>query len=389
MTSSVAPAKTFIHLEEDEAYACTSFAEWQLIVTQMENFETLKVEDIEPENRFCEICFEPFGPFDDGSPSEEPVQLLGCGHVFGHVCISHWLAQFMPQGKWWYYIKDSYLHSLSDRDFRSNEATKVCAAINHTDFDNVGILYHEDRQLRRDWRDILNWNTDYLEDLLPASMPWFGPELRDASCPKCRGEFLILRSGLMGVKVEAHLHFWDRLYEKLGISRSPKEEQSRNDLMRYVQMVQVQKMEIQPEDMRSFTLQAQVSAMRFALRRGNRALDSPQTYLNIAIFNLGCYGIHEGEYDAVSYETLGVPLWCYQVDRIERGLNPRMLPVVRHRNWNLVDYHREFYLEHRRQIFGPWRRTLFAEVGGDRDGIRWNWEMDRRSRWDPVKLRNG
>lgn len=190
--------------------------------------------------------------------------------------------------------------------------------------------------------------------------------------------FSIQRCGILGVMIEARVHFWDRLYEKLGICRSAKEERSRNDLLRYFQMVQVPPIVIKPEHMRSFTLHAQVSAMRFALRRGKRDLDSLQTYLRDAIFHLGCYGLHEYGYDAGSYEDRKVPLWCYQVDRIERGLSSIILAT----NWlhacdniddqeSLLEYSRAFNRELRQLVSGPWRRTLFAEAGGDRDGLRW------------------
>lgn len=59
-------------------------------------------------------------------------------------------------------------------------------------------------------------------------------------------------------------------------------------LLRYVQMVQVPRIEIKPEYIRSFTVQAQVSPMRFALRRGNQNPDPlPLNYRRNAIFNLG------------------------------------------------------------------------------------------------------
>ena len=188
----------------------------------------------------------------------------------------------------------------------------------------------------------------------------------------------------MGVRIEARLFFWDVVYHRLGLSRSAKEEECRTDLLRYVQMLQVSKSEteIKTQHMRPFTLQAQVSAMRFALRRGDRDLDPLQTSLRDGIFNLGCYGVYDGEYDAGSYEDREVPVWCYQVDRIERGLSPiinELLPVRLglHRilkdpqDYALVEQTLEFYQTLNQLRFGPWKRTLLAEVGGDRDGLRW------------------
>lgn len=125
--------------------------------------------------------------------------------------------------------------------------------------------------------------------------------------------------------------------------------------------------------MRSFTLKAQISALRFALRRGKRDLDPLQTYLRDAIFNLGCHGLNEGEYNSDSYENRKVPKWCYQIDRIERGLSPivkRENDLVNSTEENSteekdeVEYSMEFYRQLREQTMGPWRRALFTEVGG-------------------------
>ena len=167
---------------------------------------------------------------------------------------------------------------------------------------------------------------------------------------------LVVRSEMMGARIKARVLFWDDLYEKLGISRSAKEEQSRTDLLRYVEMVEQPSRTSTPKQMRRYTVQAQASAMRFALRRGNRDLDPLQTYLRDAIFNLGCYGLREGEYDAKSYENRRVPVWCYKIDRLERRQTTA-------RNWNTPSW--DFYRSLNNQISGPWRRKLFAEVGGD------------------------
>ncbi|MCJ1266474.1 hypothetical protein MMC22_006359 [Lobaria immixta] len=383
MESSAAPEPMFVHLDEDEAYAGTSATEWRLIAIQMENFKSLKVEDIEPEHRECEICLEPFGPSKDGKSSEEPIQLLSCGHVFGHACLFHWLAEFIPMGKWWNWDvpKDDF-----GRSFRENDEDEYHEAIIHTDVNDLSLAFQDDGRLRPDWRDYLNWHSDNYVDLMPMSLRPLS--IHEASCPKCRGHLYLVRSGVMVVKVKARLQFWDRLYEKLGLSRSAKEEQSRADLLRYVQMADVPGIEIEPEHMRPFTLQAQITAMRFALRRGHRDLDPLQTYLRDAIFNLGCYGLHEGEYYAISYEKRRIPFWCYMVDCIERGLSPLCGKVMTWEyafntmhmdeeslEWDGVEYSREIYQEWKQQISGPWRRTLFAEIGGDRSGLRWKCDL--------------
>lgn len=348
---------------------------------QTQCFTPVNVADLDPERRDCEICFEPLG----GGSEEQPVRLQSCGHVFGHVCIFHWLARSMPWGQWCdWAAEDAYFPYGSEQVFRAEDARQFQVAATHTTVDDLNIAFNqEDGQLRPDWRDYLNWISDDVKDLLPISASRFAPEVCRASCPKCRAGVSIPRSGVMGVRIEVYVRFWDRMYEKLGISRSTREEQCRTDLLRYVAMVSEPRIEIKPEHMRSWTLQAQVSAMRFALRRGTRDLDPLQTRLRDSIFNLGCYGLHEGDYHALSYETRPVPLWCFHVDRIERGLSPpttiapvKPQPQQQH-CWSRRDKYdwdlsREFHREWRTQVSGPSRRTLFAEVGGDRDGLRWN-----------------
>ena len=378
MESTSTRPELFVCLDEGEAYAGTSLSEWQSIIKQMENLMSLKIEDIESENRDCEICFEPYGP-------EQPIKLLACGHVFGHVCFFRWLTEFMPEGRWsdWE-ATDAYWPYDSEEDFRRYEADDFREAIMHTDVEDISIAFQDDGRLTPDWRDYLNWISEDDEDLLPMSGPTIEPDYSNdvchATCPKCRNEFSILRHRVEGIRIEARLRFWDLMYEKLGLSRSAKEEQSRNDLLRYVQMVQEPSTDVKPEQMRPFTLQAQASAMRFALRRGNRDLDPLQSDLRDAIFNLGCYGLHEGEYCAISYEKRRVPLWCYQVYRIERGLCPIVDPVI---EWSYeadgrrigipMDQHsKRFYLDLKQQVSGRWRRKLFAEIGGDRDDVRWD-----------------
>ena len=229
-----------------------------------------------------------------------------------------------------------------------------------TDVADADNVFQDDDELRSDWRDYLNWVSDDEIDIIPR---W--PEVDEGSCPKCRGKFLLVaQSGLMGMRITARIQFWDKLYEKLGISRSAKEEQSRTDLLRYVQTVEPPRRAVTSAHMRGFTLQAQASAMRFALRRGKRDLDPLQTYLRDAIFNLGCYGLREGgEYQADSYENRRVPLWCYDVDYMERGWR---LPHESKDYW-------KFYRELNKQISGPWRRKLFADIGGNNDGPPMNY----------------
>lgn len=266
MESPEASEKKFLGRKKDEAYAGTSRYQWQLIINQLSNFMPLKLEDLKPERRDCEICYEPLGR------SEELVKLLSCGHVFGHVCLYQWVAQFMPEGKWCNWEpSDAYRPFSSEGAFRINDDYELRECIRRMSIGKLSTAF-QDGELRPDWRNRLNWSSDSVDDLMPRSCgaPWAA--FSELTCPKCRDMFSIITTGLIGVRMEARLHFWDILYEKLGISRSEEEEQCRTDLMRYVQMTRVPA-DIKTEDVRSYTLQAQVSAVRFALRRGKEDLD--------------------------------------------------------------------------------------------------------------------
>lgn len=260
----------FLDLDEDEAYAGTSYSEWQKIAKQMENFKWLQISDIEPENRMCDICYEPLGRSNAGRPSEEPIQLLSCGHVFGHICLFNWLATLMPNGKW---TSWSDVHPAD----QGEEAQQV-----------------------RD--DPPTWLS---EDLTRASDP-----PTPVSCPKCRATFPIHRYGKSGLKIQLRLDFWDALYRTLGLARSPAQEHARTILLRYMQMVHEPALAATREHIRTFTLQARASAVRFALRPRHR-LTQPR--LRSAIFHLGCFGLPEREYRASAYENRPVPLWCHHV----------------------------------------------------------------------------
>lgn len=372
MESSDALEKKILSRKRHETYADTSRFQWEWIINQLSNFIPLKLEDLEPERRNCEICFEPLGR------SEEPVKLLSCGHVFGHVCLYYWVARFMPEGKWCNWEpSDAYWPYLSEEAFRINDDYEVRECIRRTTIGDISTAFR-DGELRPDWRTLLNWSSDSVDDLMPRTCDVPGEAVNEITCPKCRDTFSITTTGLIGVRMEARLHFWDTLYEKLGISRSEEEEQCRTDLMRYVEMTRVPT-DIKTEDVRSYTLQAQVSAVRFALRRGKEDLDPLQTYLREGIFNLGCYGLYEGKYDPTSYEDREIPIWCFQIDRIERGLSPIIAPVMdsppeseSHLNYlELFRNAERFHRELKGQVFGPWRRALFAERGGDSDGCQW------------------
>lgn len=308
-------------LASDEAYAGTSRSEWEAVVQELEFLKPVKLEDIKPEDQECDICRESFGAADDYSSPEKPVS-LPCGHIFGKDCLSDWIAVGRE--------RDS--HQYEDQ--------------------NVG----QARQL-----SIINSSVgpNNFYDLLPQ--PQVVLKTDGFTCPKCRKSLAIPRSAVHAPAIEARLQFWDLAYEKLGILRSVEEEANRQDLWRFVLKMKTEQATVSREQMRSLQLRAQVSAMRFAMRRARWNLTPVQCYLRDALFNLACYGVDHTprEYRAEWYEDRPIPAWCWQFDRIERGMNPRY-------DWRRgEEYCYRFFSDLQQQTLGRWRRTLFAETGDD------------------------
>lgn len=81
----------FLVLNHDEAYAGTTRSDWEAITSQQGLLKTVELEDIELENRECDICRESFGSSEGGRSSETPVS-LPCGHIFGKDCLSSWIS---------------------------------------------------------------------------------------------------------------------------------------------------------------------------------------------------------------------------------------------------------------------------------------------------------
>lgn len=238
MKPSVEPAIISVYLDEDEAYSGTPSSEWYSIARQLEEFKSLKIEDIKPQNWDCEICRETIGTSDDDRPSEVPIEMISCGHVFGHICLSTWFANSMLTDNWWHWAAPQTLPV----SFEANGEAEYREAVIYTSVEDVSIALHPDGQRRPDWRDFLNWTSDDHKNLMPTSLPPL--ENYCVSCPKCRKDYLLVKSGVIGVEVMARVQFWDLLYEKIGVTRSTEEEQSRTELLRYVQMVEYPKVEI-------------------------------------------------------------------------------------------------------------------------------------------------
>ena len=294
------------NLSADMAYAGTSRSEWEAIARQLTFLKQVDLEDLEPEDRTCEICREPYVPLNDNGCHEKPVS-LPCGHVFGYDCLEEWMVVGNDHDP------VEYEDSPDEPPAREGDQT---------------------------------YSLDGVEDLLPDSA--FLEVEETFTCPKCRESFTVPMSAEKAPALEARLRFWDSAYEKVGIIRSADEEDSRQDLWRFVL---TSKPKVDANDTiiaLSLRLRAQVAALRFVLRRLDHELTPLQRQLRREFFHLGCYGVNSTPAtDVDADENRTIPLWCWAFDRIERRMSP--------------DYN-GFLDEWHQQRLGPWMRKLFREM---------------------------
>lgn len=129
-----------------------------------------------------------------------------------------------------------------------------------------------------------------------------------------------------GQAVEARLQFWDSAYKILGVVRSAAEEVYRQGLWRCVEDT---RQEQKPLNHYGGPMRTCFAVVQFALRHAQSDLRDTKVHLRDAIFNPGCFGITDAKarYRAERYEYRKLPLWCWNYDRNERGLNgtPRIL----------------------------------------------------------------
>ncbi|MCJ1466244.1 hypothetical protein MMC07_004863 [Pseudocyphellaria aurata] len=165
------------NVDRPYAYAETDFDVWQAIRTFNE-LEVVNLSEIDPEDRTCSICMQPYEDPENGGVLHIPVR-LPCAHVFGKECLAQWLT---PLGAWKY-------------------------------------------TMDAEWE---------------RAKGWFETELvhchGSTDCPLCRRELFprVPYAESFGGLV-ARVLFFDLAYEKVGCGRSQEEERSRADLMQYIE----------------------------------------------------------------------------------------------------------------------------------------------------------
>ena len=305
-SSQVVSDNMFI-LSPDEGYAGTSRADWEGITEHLKFFKPANVDGMKSNDQ-CDICLEPFCASNPDS-CFDPVS-LPCGHAFGKDCIKDWIAAANGRGS------------------------------------------HEQRQ-QTPGAGVSDDTTSY--DLLRDKI--ISAVADTFTCPNCRHIFTLSPSEVEVPAIAARLRFWDLAYEKLGIIRSDDEEASRQDLRLFVSKAKPQPMTATSS--RSVERRAQIAAMRFALRHARRKLTVTQRRLIESFFQLGCYGADDDlkAYTRRDYANRPIPFWCWEFDRLERGLNP----------WyglgpGRFESRLQFVCEWIQQRLGSWARHLFKDM---------------------------
>lgn len=336
--SPVEPENMFV-LIENEAYAGISKKDWDKIIVQLDTVKSVKLDDLDPARKECDVCRQSFLSADHGTTPEKPVS-LPCGHVFGSSCLSSWIASGNSQ-------------EHGDIEEQENE------------LENLENLFRENLTIRVDGQ-VIDW--------FRPRAPWAG--VKSFTCPKCRKSLIFRKmSGQKAAEIAARLEFWDTAYENLGIVRSHTEEACRKDLVRLVEDTEVERDAIFRHEMIMCKFQARLSAMRFALRRAQWDLTPLQRHLRDGLFNLGCYGVNDlsEEYRAEDYEDRqNLPVWCWEFEKTARGTSSNSDGILGYlsRQFSRLTGHlprdtdgrgeRPGYWDQQR--LGAWRRKLFAEI---------------------------
>lgn len=323
MAPQAAPENMFV-LSDNEAYAGISKSDLDKIVLHLTTFHPLKPDDLGPESQECDICRQSFLAA-DATGRETPVS-LPCGHVFGRKCLSRWIGAGGEH--------DSLEHN--------NHVTEAPQE-----------LFREDSSI----------GSEQTQELLAQPVQWLDAQY--FHCPNCQQAFTFRNmSGDQAAEIEARLRFWDAAYEKLDIVRSEKEEACRQYLEQMLEETEVERRAVPRHRIPVHEFHAQVSAMRFAIRRGRSDLTPLQRDLRDGLFNLGCYGVNgpPEKYCAEAYDSRGhLPLWCWQFEQLERGMDPTYDGTAKRTEyWNWWR-------------LGPWRRKMFADLGIDRLEYLWGW----------------
>lgn len=365
----VEPENMFVLLE-NEAYAGISKIDWDKIIIQLDTVKSVILDDLEPTNKECDVCRQSFLHTDHSTIPEKPVS-LPCGHVFGSSCLSRWIGSGNSQE----HGENQEIEENEDFLALFRESLPLAGNEELEDLENLfgENLILDDHQIR-------NWFNPQTQ--------WFG--VKSFTCPKCRKSLTFRKMpGQQAAKIKARLEFWDTAYEKLGIVRSQKEEACRKDLVRLVEETKVERNAISVHEMVMCNFDARLSAMRFALRRGQWDLTPVQRHLRNGLFNLGCYGVDvpPEEYSAEAYEDRqNLPVWCWEFEKTARGMSSNsegILSYLFKQLNNLVGIfprdtdgrgERPGYWDQQR--LGAWRRKMFAEIDISQSEYPWDFISD-------------
>ena len=174
--------QAMFELDDHEAYARTKTDIW-LAIRAFNNCEVVGLTELPLEERECLVCKLPFDDPEDGEEALHVPVRLPCSHVLGKECLA---KRTTPFGAW-------------------------------------------ERSWLGKWEERSGWFEDYIPEFSGS-----------ADCPVCRQAlFQPPLDAESALGLEARLVLWDCAYARTGCLRSEREEQSRADLIRYVEFKQL------------------------------------------------------------------------------------------------------------------------------------------------------
>lgn len=215
-------------VSNNEVYAATDVETWQVIEFLMTKLEPVCLEDLDPEDRVCAICYTEFCVSEDVKLSHPAVKTV-CGHVFGKLCLIKWLNPLRYWG-----LTEGAEPLISQIDSESDVDTNT-------------------------------------------------------SCPTCRNVFFPMEvAGDDPMEsLLTRLWFWDSVYAFAGVARSEKEEYTRKHLWEFVDYCRsINEFEVSPNLKLVYLRRAQRLLVGFAERLKTQALTPLQERLrrNLAKF---------------------------------------------------------------------------------------------------------
>lgn len=124
--ASQLPLPNELVIPDGHVYTLTDVGTYQVIEYLLTKLEPVALEDLDPDDRCCAICYMEFCVSEDFKLSHPPVKTV-CGHIFGKYCIIKW---FDPLSHWGKKEHVELLASQMDAELeRTNKGCPICRKV--------------------------------------------------------------------------------------------------------------------------------------------------------------------------------------------------------------------------------------------------------------------